>query len=138
MRPLAALVASLVLLVPSAVGRRQLEPGSYRIRLSATLTETSGMNRTYALWNRPAYRNQIGTAFVDCEPIATGWLDCVETFRLRRGEIIARGVVPAASLFRVLAVIGGTGFYSTVGGEATIQPSGPSPVLLILIDLAAF
>jgi hypothetical protein len=132
---LASLVASFVLFIPSG---QQIEPGPYRIRLSATLTEAMGTNRTYALWNRPAYRNQLGTAFVSCEPIGTGWIDCVETFRLSRGEIVARGVVPSAALFRVLAVTGGTGLYANVGGDLTIQPAGGGPVLLILIDLIAF
>lgn len=134
MTKFAAVLAVAALLIPSASG---LQPGPARIRLTATLIHEANEYDTYALFNRPAYPDRLGTAFIYCTTADQGYSDCREILRLSRGQIVARGVVPTASSFRTLAVLGGTGYYSNVGGEMIVQPINHD-VQLILVILEAF
>jgi hypothetical protein len=129
----AVALALAALFIPSASG---LTPGPARIRLTATRIHSENNYDTYALYNRPAFPDRLGTAFVFCTPALRGYTDCREILRLGRGQIVARGVVPSASAFRVLAVLGGTGYYANAGGELIVQPLGGAQ--LILVTLQAF
>lgn len=105
------------------------------IRLTGTLLQDRvtflGPAHTYALYNRPAYENQLGFAFLRCVTMSKGWLDCHETVRLQRGTIVAEAVVPEAAGYRTLAVTGGTGIYRSVGGEMIVQQIGDGQALSI-------
>ena len=129
-----ATVAALVVVL-SAGAVPTLEPGPARIRLTGVQVEhrltAAGHARTFALHNRPAYPDRLGIAVVTCNGVARGWVDCTYLLRLSRGSIIARGLVPAAAGFRLLAIVGGTGFYANSGGEMTAQPLGRGQLMLI-------
>jgi hypothetical protein len=135
-RIIGGLLAIALLAVPAA----GMPPGPSRIRATAALLSQQAAHGTvvavYALHNRPAYPGRIGTAFVRCQPAGGGYLECAETLVLRRGEILAFGVVSAAAGFRQLAVVGGSGYYANAGGEMTVQPLGGGQ--LILVDLEGF
>lgn len=124
-----------VVLVLSATAATTLDQGPARIRLTATLVEqnftSAGRSRTYALFNRPAYPDRLGTAVATCVEVSRGWLDCSYLLRLSRGTIVARSLVPSAAAFRLLAIVGGTGFYANVGGEMTAQPVGDGQLLIV-------
>jgi hypothetical protein len=134
MKTIAAIGAMILILVPTSAA---LTPGPWRIRLTGNEIDRPGANHVYALYNKPTYRGRLGTGFLVCLPINRTFDDCTAFLRLGRGQIIARGVVPSASSFRVLAVGGGTGLYFNVGGQLLIQPLGDG-VILILVDLVAF
>jgi hypothetical protein len=129
----AGVIAAFLVIVPVSSG---LEPGPWKINLTATPLESSFGAKTYALWNRPTYPDRIGTAFVHCEPVAEKFVECFETLRLGRGQISAHAVVPATSTFKLLGVTGGTGLYANTGGQMTVQQLGTGQ--LILVDLLAF
>jgi hypothetical protein len=130
-----AIVSTVMLFLVSSA--HALQPGPARIKITAQLTRSTEVGQVYALYNRPAYRNRLGSAFVRCIKLPVRWLDCYETLRLSRGTIVARGVVSASSRFRSLAIVGGTGYYANVGGEMIVQPLGRN-FQLILVDLQAF
>lgn len=128
-----------LVLVLGATASTTIDPGPSRIRLSAVLAgelRSPLPSRTYALYNRPAYPDRLGTGVSTCIPAALGWLDCSYLLRLSRGTIVARALVPEAATFRLLAIVGGTGYYSNVGGEMTVQPLGNGQ--LILVNLLGF
>jgi len=130
----ASTVAGLAFLIPSSAG---LQPGIARIRVTGTLISQHDATKIYALYNQPAYTERLGTGFAKCEQVSVEFSDCESSWRFGRGQIIARAVVPSVSSFRVLAVTGGTGYYSNVGGQALLVTISPTSILLI-IDLEAF
>lgn len=136
---LAAMLAGVLALAAAAAPT--ISPGPSRIRLTGSLIEqryaAGAPAKTYALFNRPAYADRLGTAVVRCLEVSTGWVDCTELLRLSRGEIIARGLVPSAARYRVLAIVGGTGYYANVGGDMSVQTLGASGQVL-LVDLIAY
>jgi hypothetical protein len=127
-------LAMLAILVPTSAA---LTPGPWKIRLTGDEVDRPGANHVYALYNRPTYNERLGTGFLVCLPVNRDFNDCTAFLRLSRGQIIARGVVPSASSFRLLAVSGGTGLYANVGGQLLMQPLGDG-VILFLADLIAF
>jgi hypothetical protein len=137
-----ALLAVVVVVAQTGRGAPTITPGEARIRLTADLIEMRTAHgfsyRTFALYNRPAYPDRLGTGVVSCVTVAKGWLDCSELLRLTRGTIITRGLVPAAAAYRVLSVVGGTGAYSNTGGEMTVQPLGGRGAQQILVNLIAY
>lgn len=128
-----------VIIVLSATAATTIQPGPARIQLTSVLLErkeAAGVSRAYALYNRPAYPNRIGTGVQRCLSVSKGWLDCTYMLRLSHGVIVARALVPSAASFRLLAVLGGSGLYSNVGGEMTVQPLGNGQ--LIIVNLLGF
>lgn len=134
MKLIAAAAVLLVALVPSS---RALDPGPWKINLTGNVVQRDVDTKVYALFNKPAYKERLGTGFLVCHTVGVDFNDCSFMLRLGRGQIISRGIVSAASQFRALAVTGGTGLYSNVGGQLLVQPLGPQ-VVLILVDLTAF
>jgi hypothetical protein len=126
--------AIFALLLPSAAA---VPPGVAKIKLTGVVISENRYQRIYSLWNKPAYQQKLGTGFQTCVPVGEDFTDCYMTLRLGRGQIVTRGVSPTVSSFRQLAVVGGTGYYSNVGGQMTIQGLGPQTILLLL-DLTAF
>lgn len=113
-----------------------LPPGPSRLFLQATLlhTEKAGpisLIRTYALYNKPSYRNRIGTGVSNCTSATEKWVTCRIYARLGRGLIIADTLAPTAASFLTFAVTGGTGIYSNIGGTITVQPVGATHYLII-------
>lgn len=135
MKALAAAAAALALFVASDAS--SLEPGVARVRVTAQLEAVARDVQIFGLYNRPAYPGRLGTAFVNCIPLTRQFADCYETLRLGRGQIVARGIVSQFSKFHVLAIVGGTGLYSNVGGELVVQPVG-GPYQLVLADIRAY
>lgn len=135
-----AVVAVAAVLVLSATAASNLDPGPARIRLTGAQIEqrhtSYGLARTFALFNRPAYPDRIGTAVETCVDVSRGWEDCTWLLRLSRGTIVSRSLIPSAASFRLLAVIGGTGFYANSGGELTVQRFGDGQ--LVLVNLLGF
>lgn len=131
----ASVAVAAAVLALTATAATTLEPGPARIRLTAQQIEQrlthTGIARTYALYNRPAYPDRLGTAVSICVRVAHGWFDCSYLLRLSRGTIITRSLVPSAAAFRLLAIVGGTGYYANVGGEMTAQPVGDGQLFLI-------
>lgn len=127
-----AAVAAVALVVG---GASALNPGPARIRITASQIEVrvtpNGVARTYALYNLPAYPGRIGTGVATCVNVSRGWLDCTHLLRLSHGTIIARSLVPNAAAFRLLGVVGGTGYYSNAGGEMTVQPLGTGQLITV-------
>lgn len=131
---LAVCALAALVLVLSATASTTLDPGPARIRLSAVLVghrDQPVPTKTYALYNRPAYPDRLGTAVTTCVPAAGGWVDCSYMLRLSRGVIVARALVPSAAAFRLLAITGGTGYYANAGGEMTVQPLGGGQLIFV-------
>lgn len=124
---IAAAIVAVVVVALVAGGAGAIAPGEARIRLTAEQTAPN----TYALYNRPAYPDRIGTAVRTCDTVSRGWVDCSFLLRLGRGTIIARGLNPTAAPYQVLAVVGGTGYYANTGGEMTSQPVGTGQLLIV-------
>jgi hypothetical protein len=121
------LVAVSFMAVIVTTGANGLPPGPARLSLQTKQIATRQLGafsiaKTYALYNRPAYRQRVGTAVLICAYAVPGWRTCKEYLRLGRGTIIADGLTPASSSFYNLAVVGGTGIYSNTGGTITLQP----------------
>jgi hypothetical protein len=131
---IAGIIAGLLLVVPAGSA---LAPGAWKITLQANVIEQRGDVKVYALYNKPTYPRRIGTAFITCNRVSRDFTDCLLTLRLGRGQVLARGIVPASSSFRQLGVVGGTGIYSNTGGQMSMQPLGES-VVLVLVDLLAY
>ena len=133
--PFAVAIAVALTLLASASA---VQPGPAIIQVTAQLDSTRTGNghlvRNYRLYNAPAYKNSIGTASLVCERAGTRWL-CHEFIELQRGQIAAAGLVTNLNNYH-LAVTGGTGFYSNVGGHMHARPLGDN--YLVDITLAAF
>lgn len=122
--------------VPSIV------PGPARVRVTAELREQRRLGsyttaKTYALFNRPAYTDRIGTGVLTCTRTSLAWSSCRVYLQLSRGQIVGGALVPAAATFLNLAVAGGTGYYSNTGGTLSMQPLD-SRHMLVLVVLEAF
>lgn len=103
-----------------------LPPGPSTIHATAHLEaiEHDGETvvRLYRLLNRPAYPRPIGSAILECQPIAAE-LACHEYLKLSRGQIVAAGVVDRIAFYR-LGITGGTGYYDAVGGSLLVESIG--------------
>ncbi len=85
-----------------------------------------------------------GTAIIVCQYVGSGHTLgdqgaslCYGTYRFKRGDIEAQGLVVTNSSY-LLAVIGGTGFYSAVGGVLSVRSLVGDPLRRsLLFDLVA-
>lgn len=128
-----------VLLASSATAeKRTLPPGPATVTVTAVQRSSSASDsftRTeYGLFNKPAYRNRIGTLVVLCSIVSAKWLACTAYLRLTRGTIVADGLFPAVATFRSYAVVGGTGYYANSGGSMVTQPLDHSLIITALLD----
>lgn len=141
MRRIATLTAlAAIVLIPSGSatqGEPNLQPGPATINVTTRLTTTTGGTRVYDLFNRPSYRNRIGTAILACVKLAPSVYACHEYLRLTRGQIIAEGVISGSGFYR-LAVTGGTGYYDNAGGTMTVVPTMEAAIQRLVLDLNAF
>jgi hypothetical protein len=113
---------ALALLVPSSGA--PLPPGPAHLTMTAKreLTEhplPTNFTSTYALYAR-GYDGKIGTEVITCGS-RKRWKICLVFIRTPRGTLTAQGLVPLASRFLILGVLGGTGIYSNAGGTVTIE-----------------
>lgn len=133
MRLLAALAVAVVLWTPAM---SPALPGPGVIRVTATQIRTivreGDTMHVSLIYNRPAFRAAIGNAILSCDfvgrggPLASGTQLCEAFYSLRKGRIVASGIIKERA-FYVLAVTGGTGLYSNVKGELIVSTIAESP-----------
>lgn len=86
----------------------------------------------YHLHNQRITIAAIGYSTLRCEfygsggSLGAGVSDCVAIYAFARGKIIARGVVKDRAYY-ALAILGGTGIYSNVGGQVLVTTIGSRP-----------
>ncbi len=141
MRWLAALAALVVALFATR-GATALPPGPARLDLQTKLVETKQLtpnstSMVFALYNRPAYKTRLGTAVAIITAAGKQWRTIKAYVRLTRGTLVADTLVPTASTFYTLAVLGGTGYYANVMGTVTFQAITPK-VGILLATLQGF
>lgn len=135
MRWLAALAALVAVLFP-ARSATALPPGPARLDLQTKLVETKRLTPnsvalTFGLYNRPAYRNRLGTAVAIITAAGKQWRAIKAYIHLTRGTLVTDALVPTASTFYTLAVLGGTGYYANVMGTVTFQAITPKAGVLL-------
>jgi hypothetical protein len=135
-----ALVASVVAFALLAGTSSAIAPGPAVITVTIRQTnfEQSGERtvRTFAVLNRPTYRNAIGTAVLICVRARARLWSCRQLFKFTRGQVASDGLVESFDFYR-LAVTGGTGYYDTVGGELVAQRIG-SDAWAVVVNLQGF
>ena len=119
-----------------ARGATALPPGPARLDLQTNLVETKRLTPdsvalTFGLFNRPAYKTRLGTAVAIVTSVNRQWRTIKAYIHLTRGILVTDALVPTASTFYTLAVLGGTGYYSNVMGTVTFQAITPKAGVLL-------
>jgi hypothetical protein len=129
-----ALLSLLVLLVgwtSTSSATTRTSPGKTTIRVDATQTSLNPTANGFTLTSDYSQNGkQFGSNQVSCILTGPGPLAlCTQAHLLPKGEIIAAGsvTVPAqANQTFTVAVVGGTGPYTTARGTIDITPTSPS------------
>lgn len=120
----AVIAAALMLLLGAGGGSSLPGPGFVRVTtLQLQRLEDRGDVVTVSLlYNKRIQPGAIGNGILHCDfvgrggPLGSGTHLCDAVYSLPHGKIMAHGLIKSRS-FYVLAVTGGTGLYSNVGGE---------------------
>lgn len=125
----ATLVGALLLTSQMANARPTIAPGTYHIRITSQLIKQDKGKRLVlaasALYNKHISSYAIGNSISRCtimghkRTFPEGTLFCNVVFRMPLGQIVTAGVVTSRVYYR-LAVTGGTGVYSNVGGQVRV------------------
>lgn len=132
LKPLA--VAAVIASVLFAAGAARPLDGPGLIRVTALTTETSFSDGRLiqASWIRDRHGNRIGWEIVTCldlgsgGPLGSGTALCTGTYQFPKGRIQAQSTRKKQSSY-VLAVTGGTGLYSNVGGTLLVETISERP-----------
>jgi hypothetical protein len=132
LKPLA--VAALVISVLFATGAARSLDGPALIRVTATtvLDSDDGITATQGAWITDKHGKRIGWAIVVCDdlgtggPLGSGTAYCDATYLFPKGRIQAQSTRKNRSSY-VLAIIGGTGLYSNVGGTLLVETISEHP-----------
>lgn len=116
--------------ISPASAAKQITPGLWHIRITSQLISKSIRDENKisasALYNKTISSNAIGNSVTYCIPIGhkrtlpKGTQFCRTVFRMPLGQIVTAGIV-TSDLYYKLAILGGTGVYSNIGGEVLIQ-----------------
>lgn len=131
-KPLA--VAAVVASVLFAAGSAGSLDGPALIRVTAvTATDTNdGIRGVQGSWINDKHGRRIGWAIVVCRelgsggPLGSATSLCDGTYLFPKGRIQAQSTRKNRSSY-VLAVIGGTGLYSNVGGQLLVETTDENP-----------
>lgn len=124
-----AVIFLAVLLISPAEAVREISPGTSHIRVTSQVIKRDKKGRirisASAIYNKHVSPYAIGNSITRC--ILTGHRRtlpsntqlCTIAFRFPLGQIVASGV-KTSEVYYKLAVVGGTGVYSNVGGEVRV------------------
>jgi hypothetical protein len=115
---LVSALLALVFLTPAP--SPALDPGSAKIRITASITSTTvkaGHAVTFeSLYNKSIREKPIGFAVRSCLLVQPATKVCDVVYSLPHGRVDAHGLISNESVY-TLAVTGGTGTYQNAGGQ---------------------
>jgi hypothetical protein len=126
-----AVIATLLLL--GAGGASSLSgPGIVRVNAEQidVIQQLGVKTRVSLIYNPRITPRPIGNALIQCRfvgkggPLGSGTSYCQAVYSLPHGKIMATGLAKRRSFYS-LAVTGGTGLYSNVGGEVIVSTFAP-------------
>lgn len=135
LKPLAVAASLLILVLSMSAARGEgTIPRAALVRVTAqtAIDRDDGVTLTQAAWIRDRHGTRIGWAITVCAelgeggPLGSATSACSATYLFPKGRIQAAGTRKVRSSY-VLAVTGGTGLYSNVGGQLLVETVDESP-----------
>jgi hypothetical protein len=130
-----AVIAAILLLIGAGAASSLSGPGIVRLTAeTVSFNKKLGYHKlqTSLLYNTRITPYAIGNSEVLCTflgkggPLSEGTSYCDAVYSLPHGRILASGLIKRRSYY-VLAVVGGTGLYSNVGGEVIVSTFAYGP-----------
>lgn len=135
LKPLAVAASLLVLVsgISAASGEGTIRHAALiRVTAQTAIDRDDGYTLTQAAWIRDRHGVRIGWAITVCDalgeggPLGSATAACSATYLFPKGRIQAAGTRKVRSSY-VLAVTGGSGLYSNVGGQLLVETVDESP-----------
>lgn len=134
LKPLAVAALAIVAFagIVTASGSTLDGPGLIRVTAVTSTEIDDGLRLTQASWLRDKHGRRIGWAIVVCRdlgeggPLGSGTSLCDGTYLFPKGRIQATSTRKSRASY-VLAVTGGTGLYSNVGGVLLVETISERP-----------